>query len=41
MRVLVIEDEKVLCDQIASDLKEAGYTVDTANDGEEGLYLAT
>ncbi len=41
MRVLVIEDEQTLCDQIANDLKEAGYTVDKALDGEEGLYLAT
>ncbi len=41
MRVLVIEDEQTLCEQIANDLKEAGYTVDKALDGEEGLYLAT
>ena len=41
MRILVIEDEAVLCEQIASDLKSAGYTVDKALDGEEGLYLAT
>jgi len=41
MRVLVIEDEQDLCQQIADDLKQAGYTVDVAFDGEEGLYLAT
>jgi len=41
MRILVIEDEQTLCEQIANDLKEAGYTVDKALDGEEGLYLAT
>ena len=41
MRVLIIEDEQALCDQIADDLKDAGYTVDRAYDGEEGLYLAT
>ncbi|MCP4273915.1 MAG: response regulator transcription factor [Gammaproteobacteria bacterium] len=41
MRVLVIEDEQTLCEQIVNDLKEAGYTVDKALDGEEGLYLAT
>ena len=41
MRILVIEDEAVLCEQIANDLKSAGYTVDKALDGEEGLYLAT
>ena len=41
MRILVIEDEQTLCEQIVNDLKEAGYTVDKALDGEEGLYLAT
>ncbi len=41
MRVLIIEDEQTLCEQIAADLKDAGYTVDKAFDGEEGLYLAT
>jgi two-component system response regulator PhoP len=41
MRILVIEDEQVLCQQIAKDLQESGYTVDTAFDGEEGQYLAT
>ncbi|RLA03977.1 MAG: DNA-binding response regulator [Gammaproteobacteria bacterium] len=41
MRILVIEDEKALCEQIGSELKDAGYTVDLAFDGEEGLYLAT
>jgi len=41
MRILVIEDEQILCDQVATDLRETGYTVDIAYDGEEGLYLAT
>jgi len=41
MRILIIEDEPQLCDQVATDLKESGYTVDKAYDGEEGLYLAT
>ncbi|MCP3673223.1 MAG: response regulator transcription factor [Gammaproteobacteria bacterium] len=41
MRILVVEDEVVLCEQIANELKSAGYTVDKALDGEEGLYLAT
>jgi len=41
MRILVIEDEIPLCEQIAADIKAAGYTVDKAFDGEEGLYLAT
>jgi len=38
MRLLVIEDEISLCEQICSDLKAAGHTVDFANDGREGLY---
>lgn len=41
MRILVIEDEPALCEQIANDLKTAGYTVDKALDGEEGFFLAT
>ena len=41
MRILVIEDEQVLCEQISKDLKASGYTVDIAFDGEEGQYLAT
>jgi two-component system response regulator PhoP len=40
MRILVIEDEQALCEQIAKDLQQSGYTVDTAFDGEEGQYLA-
>ena len=39
MRVLVVEDEPVLAGQIADALREAGYAVDTARDGEEGHYL--
>jgi len=39
MRVLVIEDEVTLREQLAARLQEAGYAVDTAGDGEEGLYL--
>lgn len=40
MRILVIEDEKKLSEVISSGLIEAGYAVDQAFDGEEGLYLA-
>lgn len=40
MRVLVIEDEQNLRDQLASKLREAGYVVDVADDGETGLYYA-
>ena len=37
LRLLVVEDEKKLCDMIAKSLHQAGYKVDTCNDGEEAL----
>ncbi len=40
MRILVIEDEKKIADFIKRGLKEEGYAVDTASDGENGLFLA-
>jgi two-component system response regulator PhoP len=40
MRVLVVEDELVLCDMLKARLIDAGFTVDTAPDGEEGLFAA-
>lgn len=40
MRVLVVEDFEVLRDSIAQGLREAGYSVDTASDGETGLWQA-
>jgi len=40
MRVLVVEDEVDLLSSLAKALREAGYAVDTAEDGEEGLYKA-
>lgn len=39
MRILLIEDEASLRSQLHNQLKEAGYVVDPAADGEEGLYL--
>jgi two-component system response regulator PhoP len=39
MRVLVVEDEKPLLLQLVSRLEEEGYSVSSAADGEEGLYL--
>ncbi len=41
MRLLLVEDEPVLRDQLANRLRKDGYAVDTAIDGEEGLYYAT
>lgn len=40
MRLLLVEDEPVLRDQLASRLRKDGYAVDTASDGEEGLFYA-
>lgn len=39
MRLLVVEDDKDLNRQIVNALENAGYAVDKAFDGEEGLYL--
>lgn len=41
MRVLVIEDEIKLQNQIRQQLESVGYMVDTCSDGEEGLFFAT
>jgi len=40
MRTLLIEDEADLLAGLAKALREEGYAVDTAADGEEGLYKA-
>jgi DNA-binding response OmpR family regulator len=41
MRVLIVEDERRLAENIARSLREsAGYAVDVALDGEDGLYMA-
>src|SRR5204863_986709 len=40
MRILVVEDEIDLLTSLAKALREEGYAVDTAADGEEGLYKA-
>ncbi|MFH1741973.1 MAG: response regulator transcription factor [bacterium] len=39
MRVLLIEDDKILASFVVKGLKEAGYAVDSAEDGETGFYL--
>lgn len=41
MRILLIEDDEGLCHSLSLQLKNAGFTVDIAMDGEEGLYYAT
>ena len=40
MRILIVEDEPDLLSSLARALREEGYAVDTATDGEEGLYKA-
>ncbi len=39
MRILMIEDDRELCDAVAMQLRQAGYSVDVSHDGEEGLYF--
>jgi two-component system OmpR family response regulator len=41
MRVLVVEDEPELLRVLAKALREEGYAVDEAADGDEGLFKAT
>ncbi len=41
MRVLVIEDEAKIASFVRRGLKEEGYSVDVADDGEQGYFLAT
>ena len=40
MRLLLVEDEPSLRDQLSNRLRQDGYAVDTAIDGEEGLFYA-
>jgi two-component system, OmpR family, response regulator len=40
MRVLVVEDEPDLLDSLLQALREDGYAVDGAADGEDGLFKA-
>ena len=41
MRVLVVEDEVKMVRAVRRGLEQEGYAVDSASDGDEGLYLAT
>ncbi len=40
MRILVVEDEPRLVRNLAKALREAGYAVDTAENGDDGLFKA-
>lgn len=39
MRILIVEDEATLQQQLAEELRAQDYVVDVASDGEEGLYF--
>lgn len=39
MRLLLVEDEETLSSIVAKGLRNDGYAVDIANDGEEALYF--
>lgn len=39
MRILIVEDEPALRQQLQMRLEQAGHIIDAAPDGEEGLYL--
>jgi two-component system OmpR family response regulator len=40
MRILLVEDDAKIASFVVKGLKAAGYAVDHARDGEEGLHLA-
>jgi DNA-binding response OmpR family regulator len=40
MRILLVEDERLLARALAEALRRNNYAVDLAHDGEQGLYLA-
>jgi len=40
MRILVIEDEPALQQQLRKQLEKHAYTVDSSGDGEDGLFIA-
>lgn len=40
MRVLVIEDEEAILEQLRTQLEAEGYMVDCSSDGEDGLFNA-
>ncbi|MEE1072955.1 MAG: response regulator [Cellulosilyticum sp.] len=40
MRILVIEDNEILCNNMTSNLKKEGYNVDYCLDGKDGLEYA-
>src|SRR6185436_7190500 len=41
MRVLLVEDERVLAEQLATALGSSGYAVDRADDGRRAEFLGS
>jgi two-component system, OmpR family, response regulator PhoP len=41
MRLLLVEDDQALSRSLAAQLERAGYSVERAEDGREGLYYAS
>lgn len=41
MRLLIVEDDAALADMLSRSLREAGYAVDIAADGDDALTLAS
>ena len=39
MRILVVEDEAALQEQLARALEQLGWAVDRASSGQDGLYM--
>ena len=39
MRILLVEDETLLREQVTQQLQKQNLTVDSAEDGQEGLFL--
>jgi two-component system OmpR family response regulator len=41
MKILIVEDDRETSAYLTKGLNESGYTVDCANDGRDGLFLAS
>ena len=40
MRILIVEDDPTLANQLRGHLQQEGLVVEHAGDGREGLYMA-
>lgn len=41
VKILVVEDDRMLCEAVVTVLKEEKYLIDEANSGDEGLFKAS